>query len=278
MERREFLLSTAFASLGGSADWSSVAQGRETVWEYDGAGNVARLGVLTPDFDPVPESELWAMAPHGISVHTSRIPRAGGRGAGFVAAPYADDAVDRLVELAPRAILLGYTSSSYALGAEADERARARLQERAKGIDVIFTCGAADAAFRRLGVKRLSVIHPPWWTEEANEQGRAYWRTAGFEVLECTRLEPVGPTFTEVAAQKVFEFVRAKTPRTADAVFIGGNGMRAIGAVRALEARLRRPVLTANQVLLCEALRRLGRADSVTRYGRIFSLDGGKRS
>jgi hypothetical protein len=29
-------------------------------WQSDGAGSIARIGVLRPDFDPVPESELWA--------------------------------------------------------------------------------------------------------------------------------------------------------------------------------------------------------------------------
>ena len=42
-------------------------------WQPDGVGSLARMGVLTPDFDPVPESEMWAMAPHGVSVHASRV-------------------------------------------------------------------------------------------------------------------------------------------------------------------------------------------------------------
>jgi maleate isomerase len=232
-------------------------------------GTVARLGVLTPDFDPVPESELWAMAPRGISIHAARVARESGRGAGFVTGRFVEDAVERLVELSPRAILLGYTSSSYALGAHQDEQVRQRLEQRAKGLPLIFTCPAALAALRMLGVRRLTLLHPPWWTDEANTQGRAYWRDAGFEVLECTRLTPER-SFSEVAPKELFEFVRARTPRATEAVFIGGNGMRAVGAVRALEAQLGRPVLTANQVLLWEALRRFGHSEAVTHYGSIF--------
>ena len=37
--------------------------------------------------------------------------------------------------------------------------------------------------------------------------------------------------------------------REAQAVFIGGNGMLAIGAIKTLEARLRKPVLSANQIV-----------------------------
>lgn len=70
------------------------------------------------------------MVPHGVSVHSARV--VAKNGAGFVEPPAIDEAVDRLTRLRPRAILLGYTSSSYALGSEADARVRARLEDRAK--------------------------------------------------------------------------------------------------------------------------------------------------
>jgi maleate isomerase len=270
VQRRHFLISAALGPVAVAGPHRRRLRVQDGRWEFDGAGTVARLGVLTPDFDPVPESELWAMAPHGISVHAARVPRTGGRGAGFVAEPYADDAVARLVELAPRAILLGYTSSSYALGAAADEQVRARLQQRAKGIPLIFTCPAAAAALRQLAIRRLSLVHPPWWSEEANEQGRAYWGAAGFDVVQCSRLQPLR-AFAEVTAAEVFDFVAGHTPRSAEAVFIGGNGMRAIGAIRELESSLGRPVLTANQVLLWDALRRLDKVESLQRYGSILT-------
>ena len=113
-------------------------------------------------------------------------------------------------------------------------------------------------------------MHPPWFAETANEQGRAYWRSAGFDVLQCVRLEPLRD-FTEVAPSEVVQFVSTRTPREAQAEFIGGNRMRAVGAIKALEARLRKPVLSANQVLLWDALRSVGQAGKVTNYGSIFT-------
>jgi maleate isomerase len=268
MKRRDFLRSAALGSMGARVVRPNLFQNQVSGWQDDGAGTIARLGVLTPDFDPVPESELWTMAPRGVSIHTSRVPRASG--AAFVAAPHIDEAVDRLVELAPRAILLGYTSSSYAIGAEGDERVRVRLEGRAKGVPLIFAAPVAVAAFRQLAVRRISIVHPPWWRAEANDQGLLYWRAAGFDVLDCIRMTPE-PTFREVTPHEVFEFVVGRTPPAAEAVFIGGNGMRAIGVIRALESRLGRPVVTANQVLLWSALGRLEGIEAITQYGTLFS-------
>ena len=42
-------------------------------WMPDGAGTRAKIGVLTPHMDPVPESEYQAMAPDGVSVHVARV-------------------------------------------------------------------------------------------------------------------------------------------------------------------------------------------------------------
>src|SRR5262245_9030968 len=258
VDRRNFLASAALGSISAPFARRQSPLEQDAPWQYDGAGTIARFGVVTPDFDPVPESELWAMASRGISVHGTRVPRPA-RPADFVGSPNIDNAVDRLVALAPRVILLAYTGSSYALGAKADEGVHERLDERAHGIPVIFTCGAATTALRQLRVRRLSLIHPPWFSEETNDRGRTYWREAGFEVLQCMRLQPLR-SFSEVVPREVFEFVPAQPAREAEAVFIGGNGMRAVGAIQALETRLGRPVLTANQVLLWESLRRVDKA------------------
>jgi maleate cis-trans isomerase len=53
--------------------------------------------------------------------------------------------------------------------------------------------------------------------------------------------------------------------------------LRAVGAIQALEARLHKPVLSANQVLLWEALRGVGQAERVTTYGTIFAKGGATR-
>jgi maleate cis-trans isomerase len=43
---------------------------------------------------------------------------------------------------------------------------------------------------------------------------------------------------------------------------------------KSFEARLRRPVLTANQVLFWRALRTVGMTSKVRNYGAVFAKDG----
>jgi maleate isomerase len=44
------------------------------MWQADGWGWRARIGVLTPHGDVGPESEFRAMAPDGVSIHAARVP------------------------------------------------------------------------------------------------------------------------------------------------------------------------------------------------------------
>jgi maleate isomerase len=59
-------------------------------------------------------------------------------------------------------------------------------------------------------------------------------------------------------------------PKEAEAVFLGGNGMRTIGAIQALEKALGRPVITSNQVAFWGALRMANINARVSGYGQLF--------
>lgn len=271
MKRRQFIALGAAAGIAAPLYRSSASgSAQPSGWRPDGVGSLARIGVLTPDFDPVPESEMSAMVPQGVSIHAARVRRQEGGARAFAEPPSVDDAVGQLAGLAPRAILFAYTSSSYALGAAAEETVRARLEARSQKVPVLLTCPAAIDALRALGVRRIALIHPPWFTEEVNAQGLTYFTSQGFEVLASTRISPPR-SFTEVPPAEVYEWTRKNVPSRAEAVFIGGNGLRAIGAIQALEGDLRKPVLTANQVLFWQAMRVVGVTSKVIQYGRIFT-------
>ena len=269
MKRRHFFIQTCLGAVGASMLHSQLLNAQGTKWQRDGAGSLARIGVLTPDDDPVPESEMGAMAPQGVSIHASRVPW-NHEARAFAEPPHVDSATELLARLRPRVILFAFTSSSYALGAGSDDSVRARLENRSGKIPVLLTCPTATEALRVLGARRVALIHPPWFTEEVNAQGLNYFRSQGFEVMLSARISPPR-SFTEVAPAEVFEWTRRNVPDQAEAVFIGGNGLRAVGVIHALEEDLRKPVLTANQVLFWQALRLVVVAPKVTQYGRIFT-------
>lgn len=181
MKRRHFLGFTAVGAAGEMLPYQSPpAVASSKGWQPDGVGSIARIGVITPAFDPVPESEAWAMAPNGVSVHAARVRRDRREDPRLFAEPSRiDSAVELLAAVKPHSIIYAFASSSYVLGVDGDEAFRIRLERIAGGIPVILAAAAASAALRAMNARRVAIVHPPWFSEETNDKGRPISRARG---------------------------------------------------------------------------------------------------
>ena len=253
------------------------------MWQPDGWAQT-RIGVLTPHADVGPESEFAAMAPAEVSIHAARVPLGAYKPGGkmdqtisndsvraFAEPPLVDDAAELLASAPLHAIAYAFTSSSYVRGAADDTKLKKRLETRTRKIPMVITCMAAVTALIALNAKRLAVINPPWFSTEMDQQGARYFQSQGFEVVHNG---PADLPSDQQAIQpsQLYEWVRAHTPRSAEAVFIGGNGFRAVGVINALEENLNRPILTANQVAFWQAHALSGAREPIVGYGQIFGL------
>jgi maleate isomerase len=281
MLRRNFL---STLGLGSAAFFSTpvvprTAGSDRNGWQPDGLGFRARIGLLTPNDDAVPEAEFWAMAPEGVSVHVSRVLLQDTRK--FADPPHPDDATELLSGLPMHVIVFAFTTSSYILGSDGEKALQARLEKRSRRIPVLLTGPAAVAGFHALKARRIALIHPPWFDDDEQRLGVAYFRNQGFDVVYANQMrlrgfsvaKPTDPLrkFTEVYPAELYEWARTQVPAEAEAVLFSGNGFRAIGVIRALEEDLGRPVLTANQVAFWYALRHAGVHAPVDGYGQLFT-------
>jgi maleate isomerase len=190
----------------------------------------------------------------------------------FSQPPYIDEAAKLLAAAPVSVIAYVFTGSSYTNG-PADDRALAdRLSERAHGIPVVVTCRAAVLGLRAVGASKIAVVNPPWFSDELTKLGAEYFTDEGFDVIHASSTDFSGGQM-EVHPGQLYQWCRTKTPADADAVFVGGNGFRAIGTIAALEEDLRKPVLTANQVAFWNALRVAGVLAPVTGYGTLFDQE-----
>jgi maleate isomerase len=236
-----------------------------------------RVGVLTPHTAVGPEEELPAMAPSRIVTCVVRVPaddvRADPTTLSGLRALATSPALDQAAATFGQSSLdvLGYasTSSAYAIGFDTEEELASTLSRRL-GIPVAATCASAVLALRVLGVERVALVHPPWFDAELNELGTAYFESQGLDVVSSTSAS-LSRDPGRIEATAVYEWTALHLSAEAEGVFIGGNGFRAAGAIAALEARIGRPVLTSNQVLLWNLLAQIGATDAIDGYGRLFS-------
>jgi maleate isomerase len=252
------------------------------MWQPDGWGARARIGILMPHFDIGPEAEFAAMAPEGVTIHSTRVPLGvampgSATDPGIALAPVRafseppaiDDAAELLAAAPLHSIAYGFFSSSYVLGVDGDRALRARLERRTRGIPVVIPGLAALQALKVLGVRRLALVDPPWFSLELNRMGAEYFRSQEIEVVYAGTAE-LPTSQHDQQPGRLYEWVRRHMPASAEAVLTGGNGFRAVGTIKALEEDLGCPVLTANQVTFWGALRGAGVFVPVAHYGRIF--------
>jgi maleate isomerase len=241
---------------------------------------VISVGVLTPHEVPGPEVEFAAMAPGRLVTRVVRITGAAEAGGSdgpvspaalraLTSAPGLDRAVEQL--LAGPVDVMGYasTTSAYTIGFDAEMAMVGRLSQLT-GRPVAATCASAVLALRVLQVERVELVGAPWFDPEFNDLGAAYFASQGFDVVSSVSAGlSQDPGAVEPAA--VCAWASRHVADAAQAIFIGGNGFRAAGAIEAVETAIGRPVLTSNQVLLWQLLAQADDTFEINGYGRLFA-------
>ena len=165
------------------------------MWQPDGVGSLARIGLLVPDFDLCRKrsSRPWRRkgsrsTRHDCSLGTLDLEgnTASQRGPAaartFAEPPQVDHAALLLASIPVDVIVYAYTASSYICGSDGDAALKARLEARARGIRVVIPTEAFRLALHAVGARRIALIHPPWFSADLDKAGAAYFRSHGFDV------------------------------------------------------------------------------------------------
>ncbi|SFD97768.1 maleate cis-trans isomerase family protein [Roseivivax sediminis] len=239
---------------------------------YDGYGERARIGLIFMASSVVMENEMWAMAPRGVSVHTTRIklPKVNVEGIqAMMDAPQLEEAA-RLLASAPIDVLcFGGTSGSFLHGTAYDEALTAKLKNWAPGIAVNTASTGSLAALKALDVGPVVLATP--YVDAVHERAIRWLGENGHEVLASDNLRiDEDQALAEVPLEKIFDMVCAMDHPDAEAVFISCTNFRSAAVIGALEEELGKPVVSAVQASFWHALRLAGVEDDCPDYGRLF--------
>ena len=159
-------------------------------------GDRLTVGVVTPHAAAGPEVELPAMTRGRVATVVSRTgpPPEAARAPSRTAPPLTPScaprprpaALDRAAATFRAAALAAVVHASTTTGYVIGRREEAELVERlAQRFDVpaVASCAAAVAALRAHGVERVQLVHPPWFDDEFDELGEAYFRSHGFDAV-----------------------------------------------------------------------------------------------
>jgi maleate cis-trans isomerase len=167
------------------------------------------------------------------------------------------------------AVVWACTSGSFVYGWEgAHEQVRALA--RAAGLPASSTSFAFARAVREIGARRVAIAAT--YPQDVADLFAAFLREAGVEVAS-TRASGI-VTAAEVGTwgeAEILAVARAGDRPDADAVLVPDTALHTAAHLPALEEALSKPVLTANQVTVWEALRLAGRKVNAPTLGTLFS-------
>jgi maleate cis-trans isomerase len=161
------------------------------------------------------------------------------------------------------------TSGSFVFGWDGATAQVAALGAVA-GVPASSTSFAFVDACARLGVTRVAV--GATYPDDVAERFVAFLGVAGIEVLSLSAKGIV--TAAEVGTlprEAVLEFAAAADHPEAQAVLLPDTALHTIGLLDALDARVGKPVLTANQVSVWQGLRLAGADGPRAGLGALFA-------
>ncbi|MFC5801483.1 decarboxylase [Streptomyces formicae] len=216
------------------------------------------IGVVAP-FDFALDRELWRWVPDDVSLRLTRTP--------FVPVEVSldlarlvsehetlDEAVRALSASEPEVVAYACASGSF-VGGVAGERAMCEAMTRAGDVAAVTTSGALLEALAELGACRIALVTP--YTESVTRALEEYLGEAGVAVMGRAFLGLTRHIW-KVPYRSVVDMARQAVVGAADALFISCTNLPTYDAIPQLEAELRMPVISANQVTMWSALRRIG--------------------
>ena len=222
-----------------------------------------RIGVIVP-FDFALDREYWRYAPADVTLHVTRTPHVDKPlGMELVEAVSDDDvirdAVRDLVAPDPDLMVYACTSGSFVRGLGGERQIR-RTMEDAGARRAITTSGALLEALAALGVRRLAVGTP--YDEHVTGRLAEFLQEAAVDVVSVAYLGMRGDV-DRVTPDSLTKLTVTADNADADAVFLSCTNLPTFDVLIDLEARLGKPVLSANQVTMWSSLRAVDRQPDI---------------
>ena len=240
-----------------------------------------RLGLIVPA-DCQVDDEMWALADPGANllITRTRMPVFGSDTELSMAALTAlaesddlEDAADRLRAVAPEAAAYVDTSITFVRGPGGDTDISGRIH-RLLDCPTTVTSTAVVAALQELDVRTVATLTP--YGPEVNAALARFFGHHGITVRRVAQLGrsyDAGYTSTDMATIDPEELIDAAvglSDTRDDALFISCTALRTLGAIRPIEDRIRKPVITAIQATMWHVQRLADLKPHIPSGGRLF--------
>lgn len=214
------------------------------------------IGIVAP-FDFALDDEYANWLPSGVPIFFTRTPALEDKTVNVNLAHEVSSevavhpAVSSLLAVQPAAIGYACTSGSF-VGGLSGEKHLQEIMLHAGAPQAVTTSGALVQALHALGVKKLAIATP--YNKDLTDLLANFLQEAGFAVVSSGYLD-MEDDIARVSSDAVSRMADIVNHPEAEAIFFSCTNLHTYKVIEALEARLNKPILSANQVTVWATLR-----------------------
>src|SRR4030042_3775786 len=248
--------------------------GRFPLW-FSNQGWRARIGVIYPGAGFHHIGDFHKPAAKGVAIGCAAVPRHKDESAEAMMHldEHVVDAAKIVAGSYPDVIAWICTAGSFMKGKGHNERLVKKM-EAAPHIPCTTTSTAMMAAFRQLGIKKISMATP--YPLNVNEIEKKFLEDNGFNVLKCDGMDLTDNNIlAHLTPNVLYRMAKKVDGPEAGGVFISCTGLDALDVIEPLEQDLGKPVVTSNQASYWLAFKMARVSEPIHGYGRLFNRPRG---
>ena len=165
-------------------------------------------------------------------------------------------------------IAYGCTSGTIASGKDVIKK---RILKAKPGARISDPISAAINAFKKLKIKKLTIFTP--YAQSVNQTVVDYLKKNKFEILSFHYLNLRSDVdIGQVDTQFLLKYLSKIKLKDSDGLFISCTALPVLDILEKLEKKLKKPVLSSNQVLIWESLRNTGYKKPIRGFGKLLRI------
>jgi len=164
-------------------------------------------------------------------------------------------------------VVYGCTSGTIAAGYENIKNKINQAKPEAK---VTTPSTAALNALKKMNINKISVFTP--YSKELNDEVLNYFKKENFTITTNSYFDITNDLdIGKVDPNYLYEILSNMDLGDADALFISCTALPALSLIDRLEKKLKKTVLSSNQVLIWDTLQNIGKTQSINGFGKLFN-------
>ena len=164
-------------------------------------------------------------------------------------------------------VVYACTSGTIAAGFESIKN---KIKNAKPEAEVTTPSTASVKALKKLNINKVAIFTP--YPKKLNDEVIEFFKKENFEITSNSYFDIESDIdIGKVDPEYLYNILSKMDLNGADALFISCTALPALSIIDKLEKKLDKIVLSSNQALIWDALKKIGNNDSISGFGKLFS-------